>query len=509
MAEKNIKDIINLFWNKTSAKFFIAFILFEALSFFGYLFPLAREAGFFLIFAAAIILSLKDLKYGLFLVFGELLLGGKGYLFYFEQGGTIISLRIALFLAVMAVWVFIAGKGLIASRGRILAEFRLSGRPFPAYFGILLAFCAWGAVNGLLEGNGFANVFFDLNGWLYLFLFFPAYQVFSRDAKAVSALPELFAAGLGALTVKTFFLEFIFSHKIYAILEPVYRWVRTSGAGEITIMDSGFARVFLQSQIFALFAFFILAVLLGETKLSRRIFSQKNERLAGTVFFISLTAMISLILISFSRSFWVAAAAVFALYLFFALKNGGWKKTFKNLLFITAAAIAALFIITATIKFPYPKPSDVRFTDALGERASTLSGEAAVSSRQELWPKLLAEIKSAPILGKGFGATVTYRTGDPRVLASSADGLYTTYAFEWGWLDIWLKLGFFGVLFYLFLILKISVQGLHSGALNSALALGLLLLAAVNFFTPYANHPLGIGFLIIAAIIIENKQDKK
>jgi hypothetical protein len=36
----------------------------------------------------------------------ELFIGSKGYLFYFDFSGTSVSLRIALFLIVMAVWLY-------------------------------------------------------------------------------------------------------------------------------------------------------------------------------------------------------------------------------------------------------------------------------------------------------------------------------------------------------------------------------------------------------------------
>ncbi len=108
-------------------------------------------------------------------------------------------------------------------------------------------------------------------------------------------------------------------------------------------------------------------------------------------------------------------------------------------------------------------------------------------------------------MGSGFGATVTYQSSDPRLVAASANGLYTTYAFEWGWLDVWLKLGIFGLLAYLALFAKIIFNGLKIGGyLSLSLATGLAVLIAVNIFSPYLNHPLGIGYLILAAAMIEN-----
>ena len=110
-------------------------------------------------------------------------------------------------------------------------------------------------------------------------------------------------------------------------------------------------------------------------------------------------------------------------------------------------------------------------------------------------------------MGQGFGATVTYRTNDPRALASSPNGLYTTYTFEWGWFDIWLKLGLLGLLAYLGLIFKIIKDGLKINSYFSlSLVTGLLVLITVNIFSPYVNHPLGIGYIILTIAMMDQKK---
>ena len=122
-----------------------------------------------------------------------------------------------------------------------------------------------------------------------------------------------------------------------------------------------------------------------------------------------------------------------------------------------------------------------------------------------------------PVIGSGFGTTVTYKSVDQRLLASTAgaSGEYTTYAFEWAYLDLLLKIGLVGVFIYLLLIFKI-LQILWQNILNKndyelrvtdyRLRLGIFLafisLLAVNIFTPYLNHPLGIGFILIISIFV-------
>jgi len=60
------------------------------------------------------------------------------------------------------------------------------------------------------------------------------------------------------LGFKPFFLLFIFSHDMIGMTAELYRWVRLTGVGELTRMQGGFYRIFLQSQIFSLAGFFIM-----------------------------------------------------------------------------------------------------------------------------------------------------------------------------------------------------------------------------------------------------------
>ncbi|MBU1778569.1 hypothetical protein KJ992_02835, partial [Patescibacteria group bacterium] len=93
---------------------------------FGYLLPDFRQIAFFVIVALTLILSLKNLKYGVLIMFAELFIGSKGYLFYFEHSGLIISIRIALWLVIMSVW--LGGKIRKIRIKRIKREIRIKIR---------------------------------------------------------------------------------------------------------------------------------------------------------------------------------------------------------------------------------------------------------------------------------------------------------------------------------------------------------------------------------------------
>ena len=134
----------------------------------------------------------------------------------------------------------------------------------------------------------------------------------------------------------------------------------------------------------------------------------------------------------------------------------------------------------------------------------------AASSLPNKEPVLTQAINEKPFVGWGFAKSLTYQTDDPRLLNdfADADGNYTTDAFEWGYLDIALKIGILGVLLYSAwaIYLLIGIWPFYKSALPSQKVYYLWLLAAgifvlfVHIFTPYLNHPLGIGvFLVILA----------
>ena len=486
--------------NKIIKNILLFIILAEILSFLGYYYQLVNFIAFFAIIILVLVLSLYRLEYGLFILLAELLIGSFGYLFYFETGGFKISIRIALWLIIMSVW--LAGIIIKSIKTKKL-QLDFLRSPYLFYFAALLVFIALSVINGFLKNNSLNNIFFDANNWLYFLLIFPIYSVL-QDDNNLKIIKQIFLTSIGWLSVKTIILAYIFSHSFNFFILDLYLWVRRSGVGEITQVVPGFSRIFMQSHIFVLIGFFILLFyLLKNLNEKPAVLNKQNFCLVG---FSSL--LLSTIIISFSRSFWLGLAA--GGFFIWLAAIGKFKINLKK--FIIFNSIAALTVILSLaltfliIKFPYPAPSGgFDAGNLLSDRATQIANEAGASSRWQLLPPLWQEIKAAPILGRGFGATVTYKSNDPRVLAVNQSGEYTTYAFEWGWLDIWLKLGILGLLIYLLLLTKIIFDGLKTGSYFSlSLGIGLIIILAVNIFSPYANHPLGIGYLIIAAAMMEN-----
>ncbi len=493
-------------------------IFFELLSFLGYFFPWFNKGFFFLILLITLILSLSKLEYGLYVVLAELFIGSKGYLFYFESGGVMVSIRIGLFLVIMSVWLFNLIKDRLEPNASSEAQQISWYQPFlnlPISYWLLFAVIAWGIIFGLLRGNSFNNVFFDSNHWFYFLYIFPLREVL-RTSERIKTVLEIFLASLVDLILKSLFSLWIFAHQIN-IWWDLYRWLRDSGVGEVTRVAANFYRVFFQSQIYALLGFFILLSL----AVGYYWFRDKSEldplesRNQFRKISVLLVSSLLIIMISFSRSFWIALIGGF--FIFLLILKLVQRKRWLGLLKLAGILVSILVIdfVFLYLLVSFPAPTGLSLADLIEERLVTSGEEAAGSSRLNLLAPLGRAIAQHPLIGSGFGTTVTYRTADPRILASSPHGEYTTYAFEWGYLDLWLKIGLVGLIVYLGFIWIILKKGwkIISDArfkfwnfghyLSFGFFLGLTALLLTNIFTPYLNNPLGIGYLMLTGLIFD------
>jgi O-antigen ligase len=296
------------------------------------------------------------------------------------------------------------------------------------------------------------------------------------------------------IAVKIIFIFNLFVQNYdFLDLTKIYKWIRDTRTGEITPFANNFARVFFQSHFYLLVAWF--AIIIGQINN----FKNKNNFL-----FISLVS--SALLISLSRSLWLGGA----LALVFLLLGIFFKQRKKFWTFISFCLLV-LFTSILTIEIFYNLPRYNSYK-ILYSRTTT-SGEAASNSRLELLNPMLVAIKEKPILGWGFGKELSYRSSDPRIKNdSNPEGWYTTYSFEWGWLDMWLKSGFFMVVAFISWLLLIFSRGYNIFKRGEYISLFLLpsiiAMFFIHIFSPYINHPLGLGLLMLSTIIF-NENGKK
>lgn len=451
------------------------------------------------IFAAA---SVYRLEYGMLIIISELIIGSMGRLFYVDIFSFSLSLRTAFFLILFIIFV-----------GKFLKQFYRDGKDsrylqniksFPPFkfFALLGFFIALGFLNAFLKGQSFGAIFSDSNAYLFFLLILPFVAAFDfGNKKLMGYLKITLLSSILWLSLKTLLLLGVFTHNLYFAPE-VYTWLRRTLTGEMTPTKSGWPRIFIQSQIFSGAAFFLF-FWLGRLKgISSKFFSREN-----IVLLLMAALCFSSVIISFSRSFWLAFVLALGASFIFLWILLGFKRMLNSALWALSAIVLSFVIIYAVVAFPYFNFHGGNLDEGLMERVSGGTGEAALASRWSLLPELWKEIKKYPFSGQGFGASVTYISSDPRVLQNNPSGEYTTSAFEWGYLDIWLKIGLGGLITYLFLLIKIMLDGLKKGfsrrqGLYFGLSVAILFLAVTNAFTPYLNHPLGIGLLLLASCLI-------
>lgn len=466
----------------------------ELLSYFALSNSILNSIIFLVLVLVCLALSLYRLEYGLLFVLGELFIGSMGHLFVLPLGGTTLSIRMALWAVVMVVFIFKFAIQLIKNKKESTYFKTFKDFPLAKYFLILGLFVIIGLVNAYFRGHSLGLIFNDFNAWLYWLLLLPAVVIFSKkDERAFINLKTVFLAGAIWLSLETFFLLFVFTHGLN-ISPDIYLWLRKTIVGEMTPTLSGWPRIFIQGQIYSAIALFFC--------FWSSLTKPKN------IYNILLAAFfVSAILISFSRSFWVALAVTVLFSLILVIRFYSWRKALSSGIWLALSLVIGFAMIYLVAIFPYPSPG--KFNADFISRVSNGS-EAALTSRWSLLPVLAREIKKEPFLGQGYGATITYISNDPRVRENNPTGEYTTYAFEWGYLDLWLKIGLFGLLSYLILLIYLIKEALKYGKKNNSylligLASGIVFLAVTNIFTPYLNHPLGIGILLLGSCLIQKE----
>ncbi len=442
---------------------------------------------------AVAVATIRQTEYGLYAVLFELFVGAKGHLLTLAVTESFsISLRIGIFAVVMLVW---AGQGLYQwYTTKQWPETFLSLRHsrWWKHYLLLLLVIAWAVLWGVGRGNGLTAVALDANAWVYFLLALPLYDHLRGQAQQRLVVLLLIAA-VSITCIKTIATFLAFTQELPdSILRPLYYWLRNSGVGEITYAGQGndsLWRVFFQSQLYSLAAWAMASVVLLGTK---------TDQLRGWWIWIWLASSYTVVL-SLSRSFWVgaAAAAVVVIGWYLWHHRGQWPRL-----------MIGLIIMVAVVTVQYQSISWLAGGGSgalIAERVTGSASEAAGASRLAQVEPLISAIVVHPVIGSGFGTAVTYQSQDPRIVERYPDGWYTTTAFELGYLDIWLKIGLVGLLVYLWLLARLWGHSVASERpYIAAWAVILVAIAATSAFSPYLNHPLGIGVVAVMMTLQEH-----
>jgi hypothetical protein len=464
--------------------------------YFSSVFVYGRETAslVFLMFFALIttLLTVRKLHTGVAIAFVELFCNSHGAMIAAPIFGFELTLRMVIFIGVMLGWLI----GLLFRR---IAFQHFTSR------NILLPFCIlfFATIVGLLNGvasRDFGVVFSDGNAYLFFLYLLPILSI-DWDQKRKHKMLQILAAGAVWVLLMSIVLLYVFSHMSEPTLRVIYTFLRDARVAEITILFSGVYRVFIQSQVFT-----IVFALVLFCAVSTGLFAKRWILMEG--FFASV------VILSLSRSFWfgVIPALVFAVVFILAKGNLSRYNLIKLLPIHIFACLFAFLIVAATLFFPFPARNldSGLLADSFKDRTSETQ-DAAISSRWNLLGPMLDAILERPIIGSGFGKTVTFKTLDPRAVAENPEGNWTTYSMEWGWLELWLKMGILGPIAFLFLGFCVVVGLMRgwcddNGWVSVGLASGVIFIFATHVFSPYLNHPIGIGFLLFCVPFFKLKK---
>lgn len=435
----------------------------------------------------AFMLTIKRIEYGLLFAFAELFSTSHGHLVSMEINGFSFGMRMAIFVGIMSAW------GLQWLRGPARFELDLLRRQWDLRPWILFSIAiVLGFVVGFAQHPAL-DVFKDGNGYGYLLYILPIFSV-KWDMQKRQQLLQILAGSATAVATITISLLYIYTHLQEPVLRAIYTFVRDARLAELTRIAGDIFRIFIQAQFSVLVLLFLFSgALIAFWKIPR-------ER---PMIFYVLTISLSVMIISLSRSFWIGIIVGVLLFAFLIFWRRLWN--FREAVCFGPTKILIFFsslaVLWVVIAFPFPTPTNISvFGDIMKNRTTDID-DSAISSRWNLLPEMMNVIVDQPVLGSGFGKKVAFESDDPRVRAIYPDGKWRTYSFEWGWLDAWLKMGLLGPIALLWIGWSLTL-GLMRGLktelawLSVGLMCSLVALYTIHIFSPYLNHPIGIGFLL-------------
>lgn len=450
---------------------------------------------FLVIVIATLSITKRSLVWGLAFAMLEMFIGGHGHLIDAPIGGVTLGIRQGIFVAVMLGTLYHIVINHV--RPRFVAE-----RDLPFVF--LAVAIVLGTISGFAR-NSIGAAFDDMNGYATFAYLLPVSMIlWTQEAKRV--LLWAFALGATWVAVSSMVLLYAFTHLPVQGIWALYGFVRDARLAEVTILSGPawlvgilidgpwYFRVFEPAQ-FSVMMFTL--VLFGAL-----MFVAKDWRTRWIVA-IPMTAMLAIDVAGQSRSFWLGLiVASAALGMMMIAERTSLKEITKVKTVGTVSLVVALLSLWMLVVVPVPGRPDLT-NSPYYKGDSDDTRELAVSSRWNLLGPMMTEIGKNPLWGSGFGTPVTFISDDPRIRAMNGTGEWTTYRFEWGYQDIWLKMGIPGLLafgFYLFTVLRAGYRSFidkeETRWLTLSLTSGIIALFVAHIFSPYLNHPIGLGFMV-------------
>lgn len=397
----------------------------------------------------------------------EALVGGKGYLLQLSIGQTAISGRMVLF----TIAIIMSLRYLVPWWAEIRTKFSNT---------TLLLLVTWlvlSTVMGFVNHHQYSLIYTDANAFLFLLLL-PAWWILLRhDQHWQSRVLGIAFAAVTIIGLKAWLVMLLFGENVHR-LRDLYLWIRTTGIGEVTYMNHNAYRVFFQSHIVSLVVMLWLLTARSARQWQRWWWAPLLTSGLG-------------VYLSLSRSLWLGGTVALSALILWLIFTRRWRHIVR-LWVIVPVGIFAWAMMVWALSWP---GFTLTGTNPVGTRFQADDAVNAATARQNQFRPLINAISRHPVIGSGFGQTVTYFSTDP-----SYQGWRTTTAFELGYLDLWLKIGITGIALFGWWVFRLW-RGLRISPAAAAWRVSVLGLLVVHLTTPYLNHPLGLTWLMIIWLV--------
>lgn len=371
--------------------------------------PINTLVSFFILALAAFWIYKNDER-GWYIVAGEIILGGSGG--YFKLG--FISLRTALLLVSTSIF-------LIQKIHKQKKEFFIGLKPEHYLIFSLITAAGLASLRGLYLGHAHGAVFSDFIPYLFLLYYFPLSELWLSDDFREFGKLTIFTFIIGN-AIMILLTQIGLSSGTLTLQDNYYHWYRDVALGKITYLDLNFYRLVLNEHL--------LAVPLSLYFLGKII--------KGKINWFNVVSLISLIIVlanSLTRIYLLAF--VVGILVLFSIKR--WKTWL-----IASIGTSLVFMTIFTLIHLGASRGQSLGWEFFGIRLQSITApqiEDSSLSRLLLLPKILEKIKLHPILGDGFGDSVS-------IFSPVFKTNITTYSFDWGYLEIWAEMGIYGLIIW-------------------------------------------------------------
>jgi len=461
-------------------------------SFVAHRYPQFADAIWLALVVVVFFSSLRRLSVGFAALLVELIVGSHGHMIEMSLGH--LGIRQGLFLVVLGAWfIHLFSDSTKAALRKRLSEAFARGSTFrkwlALYFTVVLGF-----ISAWISGVPLAQAFSDGNAYIFALLALPVLTISFSKKEFFNVI----GTAITWLCLKTLIIFYVYSHFGPGILRATYVWIRDTRVGEITHLVGYIYRVFLSSHLWLVpIALILMRALYCRTKVRGLVIS-------------AMMLVFATLIISLSRSMVLALGVGVIILIALSIFERERKNLGTMLIQAFISFVAAIVLVTIVANFPIPRPGGYQsLTDVLKDRYGSIE-DPAVGARWALLKPLWADIKNKPLLGYGFGHEVSYVSPDP-YYRNRNNGLVTSSAFEWGFLDIWTESGLIGLIFigYFFWLFTKQLWRVTSKDQSIVMLAILGSLIATHIFTPYLNHPIGLGLLMALDVFSSANRETK